>query len=1036
MPRKFSRCSEGLFEMRKYYHIYPTCPQCFEPHIKGSALVKIDNDLLMCSSCKAYFSNRVDLISSQKFSKTVEAVQRSVETIFKDEKKKADDIIGNINKIHLPWKVETNIIEDTYIEWLKEVNSGKFLIIWPWREVKFLPILISEYLLNNPDKKMAVVGDIDRESDQGEIKKPAIDTVFNNLCFLKEREPYDINSEIRKEMKKFNSKFIFHKEKVIDYVIRLIGSGPYEREDICIDSLTKCKNRVVKDIESVSGENSIRKLKIKKNENVEPIEETLNDGGFIDLKFVERQQYLGKFLKYNKEWLWDVLMNLKNFRCLKKIIDQKTINDAEDTRLLNERLLFISTEMEPQKIFNVLDSFRPNLIIIQDVDHFIKDIQFTGRKSMMLFEFLNKSNDSLIFLFSTDPEIRYYYGINHSNENIAYAGVINYNVVPHTWDYEGILKKIRELSKDKNSQYSTPVSSNVEELPINENYPEFEYICIEALDELDILYEELEPFFEGNLKRDVSVYINNLKKTPLLIIGDYSKPEFFNITGKNSNYKLTYEYLVSKIQEQNNADNNKFSKIKNLIEKIFGTTENPRNLILEKMIEKISEVIKNQNSNITIVVHKYEVKGVEKLLKNSGFDKYIHSKLNVSSWCDLSERLLKSDKNDIYYIISTLPPQCGFHLSSSTVSKIIFIGGQRFIEKIKNIIKYRIDEQMRRPLYLLSEKDPAPDLLKKLQKDIEFQSNKSIQDLIVETTAEFGEGMTRMPSPIGKYEEYHRTIKSGDIAVLVINADKKGAFLPDGASLLTIFEGKLSEFKIDELSLDNTIENLLKGKELLLQKQELYVSFRADFTKYMSIYGNGVEFKRGPFVWKGFDKLFRDSNLWIEDIIRAISEYSKSKNISNEDGEDCVSKIFSSLNLTAKDPNYIKNWWSRYEVISTERGIYRLNRIEHPKSPDDLVKIYKWIADNLPALNINQEYARKSYYASFVIQHFRTTLLKGEIEEISPSLRGLYALMEDKIKELVDMSEKFKVEYVHKVKIIKDVEPFIVMDKFDIYVEK
>ena len=60
--------------------------------------------------------------------------------------------------IPLFWGIKQNIIEKSYIEWLSdETPIGKYLITWPWRAAKFIPILVSEYLMKNPRDKIIVI---------------------------------------------------------------------------------------------------------------------------------------------------------------------------------------------------------------------------------------------------------------------------------------------------------------------------------------------------------------------------------------------------------------------------------------------------------------------------------------------------------------------------------------------------------------------------------------------------------------------------------------------------------------------------------------------------------------------------------------------------------------------------------------------------------------------------------------------------------------------------------------------------------------
>jgi hypothetical protein len=65
-----------------------------------------------------------------------------------------------------------------YVEWAIQKPRGIFLITWPWPDVRFLPVLLTEYCISFPDEKIVVIGDYDRPSKE----KKTIDTP--SLCEL------------------------------------------------------------------------------------------------------------------------------------------------------------------------------------------------------------------------------------------------------------------------------------------------------------------------------------------------------------------------------------------------------------------------------------------------------------------------------------------------------------------------------------------------------------------------------------------------------------------------------------------------------------------------------------------------------------------------------------------------------------------------------------------------------------------------------------------------------------------------------------
>ena len=207
------------------------------------------------------------------------------------------------------------------------------------------------------------------------------------------------------------------------------------------------------------------------------------------------------------------------------------------------------------------------------------------------------------------------------------------------------------------------------------------------------------------------------------------------------------------------------------------------------------------------------------------------------------------------------------------------------------------------------------------------------------------------------------------------------------------------------------------------------------------VHGKKVKFKmdceiqkRTVYEWDGFQNLFNDAIGWFLILEKAISRYSCKKGINSEEAEKKFSEYLSLLNLTAKNPNYIKGWWSNYETVEPEYGVYRLYEVEHPRSLEDLKKIYMGIKDILPEMMLDPADAERSYSASIMIQKFRRSLLKGDIKNINPSLHQLYTQLEKEIKSIVETSPVFKVNLIYDVEIVKEVEPFRVMDEYQGYI--
>lgn len=1005
--------------MRIYYHLYPTCPNCHEPHVNGSPLERIDNENLRCSSCGAHFRSRIDLFSSDRFVNTVDAV-------INNEGERAEDYLSDLP---LVWGIGANRIEDEYIRWVNKIDRGKFLITWPWRTVRFIPLLVSEYLLNNPTKKVVVVGDIySNSSSETEIAVPGIKEVFDNLIYLEASEENNIDECIKSEMSKFDKKFVLKKKTVVNCVIHRVGTHD-KQEHICDEGFTKCRNRVVKEIREYFEDPSIRKIKEIRIKRHGSRTELLNGDGLIDIELEEREQWMGK-LRYKKEWLWNVLLNSKKIKRLNRIIPITVLKEPEEEELdeNNKRLFFVPSEMSPSTIFNIVKKTAPDLVVITNTDDFMKDVIYGGEKSRALFSFLKDCENSLVLMFSTDPDVRHLYGINRTEK---YAG--GYNIAPHTWDSEILIERIRDEWGNHESNYSNPVSSRWEELSDGGRIPEVEYIEIETLDDLDVFLDRVSYILvDEGVKRDIRKYIYDLKRSPLFVRGDYEKPEVFRRRG-NFLETITYDYMMSLIHERM-GDEEEFRSMKELIDKIYNIeSADTINPLMKEITGKAGDLLKEKDNFITVVVHGYDVKGTEKLLREMGLDEYMPQRLSVCSWGNLSPRELDIAYNTEHHVISTLPPSLAYSIYFGHVKSFVFIGSGNNVKKIETIVKNRLTETISRPIYLISENDPAPELLKTVLKTVEIPSNEVLQNFSDEIIVEFDENLSYISDTSHfKTDGSHPCINSGEYAVLVVDINKRGMFIPAGASLFIKDGYRIAEIQLDDISSTRNLKSKLENKEILVDRRGFYISFRLIFIKFMMTYGKKVIFRKGPYEWDGFQSLFNDAIGWILILEKAIRRYSYKNEITSKEAEKNISEYLSSLNLTAKNPDYIKGWWSNYEIVTTEYGVYPLYDVEHPRSPDDIRKIYDGINDILPEMMLDPANAGRSYIASIIIQNFRRSLLKGDIRDINPSLHQLYTQLEKEIKSIVETSPVFKVNLAYNVEIVKEVEPFRVMDDYQV----
>jgi len=149
--------------MRKYFTNIRFCPNCFDvvdnSHLKH---LDINENILKCDSCGCYFRNNI-LINDSK----------------------GNFLFPQFSEIKL------NKIEKSYVNWVLNDFDGKYIITWPWKSVKFIPILLSQFLFKNPSSKIVVfTNPIYFKSD--EFSDSSLPNILNSLYSI--NNPKDNNN--------------------------------------------------------------------------------------------------------------------------------------------------------------------------------------------------------------------------------------------------------------------------------------------------------------------------------------------------------------------------------------------------------------------------------------------------------------------------------------------------------------------------------------------------------------------------------------------------------------------------------------------------------------------------------------------------------------------------------------------------------------------------------------------------------------------------------------------------------------------------
>ena len=1005
--------------MRTYYHFAYTCPNCHEPHVTGKPIEFVDEQLLRCTSCNALFYTEVNLFT-ESFPKTIKYVTEK-------EGKRSENYLS-----HLPliWKVVPNEIEKSYLDWIKNNHKGIFLVTWPWNDLRFIPLLASEYLLTFPNRKVAVIGNYSTNKEsKSYVSSYSSYDVFSKTVFI-EDEDDTLPPKLKQESNNLKREMVFEKEDVVEVKYRKFG-GNEIKSKLFNGTVRKCKNSVLREAEEL-GSNFLREITIPKKGGKKV--EVINENGEWNVSLEKQTRWTGS-LNYKKIWLWELLVNSTKLKNCGMEIESFFYDEETTEEILNKKikLHFFSIESEISETFRSIKIVSPDVLIIENIDEIISDSRYAGPRTEKLMEFLRETDVSTVLMFSTNPDIRHLYRIG---ENETVFGSIR--VLFHTWDSPTFLG---DLNPDIGSRHPNPLSSKMEQMPkekLREIKPE--YISINSYDEISELLEKCLKSIEGETKRDVKLYFSKVFSTLLNVVGAYGKPEILSVM-KQWNFPLTYDILFTDLSQK--IEHELFSSLNDSLRKVFYIDSYvQRNPLREKMLDIVKDIFKkNKGCYITIIAPRFEVKGTERLLHQENSIQEYLSLLTVCSWDKLGSIEGIIPEGFKHFVLSTGYPSLSYNLHSSDVDKFFFVGTTKTIGRIKEIIDKRLLEINAYPVVRLYDDIPAPCLLRDLLSKVNFDENEKLQYI---HDIDLGEEEYSMPysgestyvksSDISDECDNYYILNCGEIAILCIDSKNRGLFLPLDRDIM-LKDGNF--FREISFSLDSPISSVkreLINMEVILNRLGFYQSFRSIFFKFMMKWGDKLQFQKGPFEWKGFKQLFNDSVLWINLLERTIEFFAEQNYISLQTSMNRIAKILADSGITAKNPDYISSWWTNYEEVTVDSGTYKLYRIEHPFTPQDMRIIFKCISEISSPLITDSKIADKSYAAALSIQNLRRNVIKSSNTKES-KYSFIYSKLEKQMSQLIKDAELFKVSSVEKVNISQEIEAMKVIYNYHDFFE-
>ena len=970
--------------MKNYYTNYPVCPYCFEPAIKGYKLIADNQNNYICSNCGNKFKNLVKA----------------------DSKDDLNILFPLFTKINL------NIIELSYLDWiLKDDFEGKYFITWPWDTVKFIPILISELIYKNPDEKLVIFYN-SKYSKSSEISVLNYKNSLQSLYVINNFNTFNSNNKIElkiqdifeKNMQGYCKIFVnsldsTNIKKFEYYVSNLNNISPifdylYQFNEFQIpcgfvDADKSCFKIFLEKFKSIFGDELIKKI------NCSGIEYEYNNDGIFELYFYESYSYQNDLnirndiqksfneCYYNKFELISPFLNKKY--CFVDSFDDLDIIKNYD----NCSIFFINEELLSNSILNFISTISPKLIISTDIDGLY------GKKRYNQYNVISKllSLNCDVLLFSTNLNRRSFYNIGSPNNFLKKK-----HVHIHTLDHNDILNHI--CSKKDILQYSL-FSSNIENIHGGSSSLNIKFKPCNELKEIDECIDIIDEIFSKN--RDIHDFIEELIRSPLYVGGKTENSFNRGI--------INIEYLLDIVF---NSDEKKWKQLIYSLENVYGyNKEKQKNPLLICIFDLINEYNIPKNK-LVVITHHYDYNKLKKIID----DNFGKDEILVTKWNNLNKELKNTS---ITYAISTEFPTLTYNLYNTPLKELTIVGSPYIIEKYENYKNNRFTNKGTKPIYILSDEEPAPYLLKEALDNIKYD----IEDIDL-----FNEKVNKIidsseESEVSNIQYVGNYIKKESNVLLIFDYNHNAMILPFD-HYFSILDDKIKHMKIS--SKNSNYDNILNKK--------IIINNPADdiFFKFVIENGKNVPIKSKNYVWDNFKDLIESMFEWVDILNKIIKKESKdtSKSI-NQIKNELVNHIIE-IGVTAKTGYYIKNTWlANPKTLETSEGNINIYNAERPWIPEDIYKLYVWISKNYPELSVPSFEAYKSHAAAMKFQDIRNWFFNNNELYMNNDLKKLNGIFQNFIKDRFDDSDLFDVESYSVGKCKQDVRPYVILDEYNDY---
>ncbi len=1038
--------------MKDYYHFCFVCPSCHVPY-SADSIFDIDqlhfgfDGNIVCTRCSTEFHPYLNFSFGYPYLKA--AIDRA----------EPSSLLCDPARVPLLWKADLNFIEREYLDWILRDPAGLHMITWPWYQVRFLAILLTEYCMKNGNSKVAVIRDLDEHMpDPRIIPALSIPEVFEQMIFFE--IPPVCPIELRREVNKKDMKsLIFCLNTVVNIKLRRFGDGEI-RERICHESMIKTENAVKKEVglgnirsitkKMMNGREAQIYLNIDENINPERVEKKR-----WDVTLTQREEWSGDTartgsLKYPGEWLGAVISNVDNINKVTDAIKyRKYVSYYDNVIDPASNLHLISSNLEPEQIFSLVRKISPSLVIVENTDHLINDVRSKYREySRELLNYL-QSPARTVLLFSTMPEWRHFYNLDRE-ETIFHS----IPIAVHTVDTPQVLHLIRQFPDwDTQSRYPNPFTSMIKETLEHRTK-----VITPLFEEVPILTEFRDTVIANckNIHDELSLiipfYLRRVLLSPLNIIGGgIHDPRFLSpVWMQEADQSFTLDLIHTLLflaAERGEIPSELPDIIREAFHSVYLPGGSPQNPLREQYFVKAGEYLcRDTDAHVIFVVNPQDVKGFLRLInENEVLTDAQQSRISVSTWKNLRDEEMdlqdsREQDNRRTYVISSQYPSLQYSLRESTVKQFIFISDLDSKKKIEEIINYRLLERLSFPILQPAEGWDMPSFLRETIDQITIPPVDRIEDIY----RDFDDEVFQSPAyksgnrnyreiiegTVSAENQKRSIIEAGEKIFLFTDLMDRAVFIPRGESLMIRSGDFYSEITLEEKKTIARLENELLNKDILLNRSGLLLSFREILFRFMIEHCNRRPFRRGIYSWRNFEELYYDSISWRLLIGKAIIECQKQH---LHDAEDIIFRMITGTGTTAQEKSTVLGWVKKYKEIVIQGRHYRLYYTERPSRPEDMDGIIAALSEVLPPDDLINANPDRIYKAVLMLQHFRNQVF--DVSLTTPTILIIRSKLKRDMRTILSDTDTFSPHTIRRVVLKRSVEPMRIMQDYQQFIK-